>query len=108
LRADLSLDVKQGLIVHELCHRLLSGNRIRIKTRKYENLSLEIHKVLNLILYDTWVEIYGKKFADQMVRRESSSRRELYNKAWEWALSFDKETRKKKFRRIVVDRSGRG
>ncbi len=101
LRADLPLDIKKGLIVHELCHRLLSGNHVRVKTKERKDLSLEIHKVLNLILYDIWVEVYNEKLADKMVEWESSSRKGLYKEAWDWALAIDKKERKKKFRQII-------
>jgi hypothetical protein len=97
LNADLELDIKKGLLVHELCHRLLSGNHIRVRFDNYKDISLEIHKVLNLILYDIWVEVYGTKLANKMVEWESRSRRGIYKKAWDWALGFDKKERKSKF-----------
>lgn len=97
LNADLELDIKKGLLVHELCHRLLSGNHIRIKFDNYKDISLEIHKVLNLILYDIWVEVYGAGLANKMVEWESKSRRSIYKKAWKWALGFDKKERKNEF-----------
>ena len=71
LKADLKTDIKKGLLIHELCHRLLSGNHIRIKNINYRDFSLEVHKLLDLILYDILAEVYGKELADKMVRWES-------------------------------------
>lgn len=83
------------LIIHELCHRLLSGNKIRIDFNKGDDITLEIHKVLNLILYDIWEDLYGKEYADKSVEAES------HKKAWKWALSFTKEERAQKFKELI-------
>jgi len=94
LRANVPPEIRLGILVHELCHRILAGN-------DYENTSFEVHKVLNLILYDIWTELYGKKFANKVKEWESKSRSGVYTEAWEWALSFDKITRASKFKKIA-------
>lgn len=101
LKASIPLDIKPGLLVHELCHRLLSGNRVRIKAKEYKDLSLEIHKVLNLILYDVMINLYGKDKTKKLVKWESSSRTGIYKKAWNWVLAYDKKTRAKKFENFM-------
>jgi len=101
LHANVPEDVRKGTLVHELCHRVLAGNKVRIKFDDYKNASLEIHKVLNLILFDIWEELYEKKFADDMVAWESKSRSGVYKKAWEYALSFSKKEREENFKKLI-------
>ena len=101
LRANLPPEIRLGTLVHELCHRILAGNKVKIKFNDHENASFEVHKVLNLILYDIWTELYGKKFANKVKEWESNSRSGVYKKAWEWALSFDKTTRALKFKKLA-------
>ncbi len=101
LKASIPLDIKPGLLVHELCHRLLSGNRVRVKAKEYKDLPLEIHKVLNLILYDAVLNLYGKDVTNKLIKWESSSRTGIYKKAWNWVLAYDKETRAKKFKKFI-------
>ena len=61
---------------------------------------IDEHSVLFLILYDIWVGLYGKKFADEQVEVEKK-RRGPYPAAWEFALSMTKKERESKFREIV-------
>ncbi len=84
LRASYSADVKKGTLVHELAHRLVVGNNM-----KAEN-SLEAHKLINNILYDAWTSLYGKEFADTMVKVESE-RTPMYKEAWDWTFSNKKK-----------------
>jgi len=105
LIADIPLTIKPGLLVHELCHRILSGNRLIIRAKKYKDLSLEIHKVLNLIFYDILIDLYGEKKTKKTIKWESSSRSAVYKDAWNWVLSFNKETRSKKFKNFMDKQS---
>lgn len=98
LRASYPVDIKKATLIHELCHILLSDNNIKIEDAK--QISLEVHKLIFLILYDIWLELYGKKFAEDMVEVESK-RNEIYEKAWNWALSFSKEDRSKQFFKLI-------
>lgn len=93
LRANVPTEIRLGILVHELCHRILAGNKVKIE--------FEVHKVLNLILYDIWTELYGKKFANKVKEWESNLSQGVYKKAWEWALSFDKITRASKFKKLA-------
>ncbi len=85
LRASYSKEVKMGTLVHELGHRLLESLSSRPE-------GLDEHQTLNLFLYDSWFELFGKNFADMMVGVESE-RKGIYDykKAWDWFLSLSKD-----------------
>ena len=101
LKADYPDEQKVSFLIHELTHRLLAGNGIRPQQEKFkseEEKKLAVHKILYLILYDIWVELYGEKFAKESVKSEINiPGTEVYKKAWRWALSLSKEERKEKF-----------
>ncbi len=88
LRASYTADVKKATLVHELSHRLLFNLKNRPEGDE--------HQVINLFLYDVWVELYGEDFANEMVEIEKK-RAENYQIAWDFALSLTKEQRKEKF-----------
>lgn len=93
LRASYPRAVKQATLVHELGHRLI-GDIARGNT--------DSHPILFLFLYDVWVELWGKEFADEQVLVESK-RRGLYDYegAWRKALSIpaaDRAVRSKSLR----------
>lgn len=101
IRASYPDVVKKGTLIHELCHRLLVGNKVEFNKGKNEQArSLEIHKQIYLILYDIWLELYGRDFAHYNVEAEST-RGPVYKKALGWVLSFEKKTRQKKFRDLI-------
>lgn len=97
LRASNPLEQKIATLVHELGHRLLFQHGIN------GNEKLGIHQILYLILYDIWVDLYGKDFADQQVEIESNrkSPRAPYKECWQWALRKNKNERKNLFIKIV-------
>jgi hypothetical protein len=92
LRASYSADVKKATLVHELSHRLL----FNLKNKP----DMDEHQTINLYLYDVWVDLYGEKFADEMVGIEKK-RAENYQQAWDWALSLSKEQRAEKFLELL-------
>ena len=81
LRASYPLATKRATLVHELGHRLL-GHSLLGEPRRTDH-----HPILFLFLYDVWVELWGKEFADEQVAVESK-RRGLYDYegAWRRAL----------------------
>jgi predicted metal-dependent peptidase len=93
LRASYPPDVKKGTLVHELLHRMLS----RVKPTS----EIDEHRKLFLVLYDIWVVLHGKDFADQNVAVESR-RKGLYDyeSAWKWALRMSAEERAAKFKAL--------
>jgi len=105
LRADLSEERMRAVLIHELGHRLLNGNGIKLVGKGGKpaaDMELEQHKNLSLILYDVWVEVYGKDFADRNVDLDFTLKRTTaLRKAWKWALKFSKEERKRKFQELV-------
>lgn len=106
LTANITLERKRGALVHELCHRLVVGNNIKVKSGKnYNSWIFAIHKHINLILYDIWVTLYGENFAKREIKYEISlwDREGVspYKIAWDWALSMTKEERAKKFKEYI-------
>ncbi len=90
LRASYPYATKQATLAHELGHRLIGNPR---KT--------DDHPILFLFLYDVWVELWGKEFADEQVAVESK-RRGLYDYegAWRRALSIPAEERAARFKSL--------
>jgi hypothetical protein len=94
LRASYPAEVKKATLIHELSHRMLS----RVKTTA----EIDEHRKIFLVLYDIWVTLYGKEFADQNVAVESK-RKGLYDyeSAWKWALTMSAEDRAAKFKTLA-------
>jgi len=103
LYAKLQFEVKKMTLIHELGHRiLLPPRRLQFMDKKQYPTSLENHKVLFLVLYDVYENIYGKEFADSAVKRDSEQLQGLYKEAWDFALSFKtKEERQAKFKEMM-------
>jgi len=80
LRASYPAATKQATLVHELSHRLISDVAPE---------SVDQHPVIFLFVYDVWVQLWGKEFADAQVVVESE-RRGLYDyeSAWRDALAL--------------------
>jgi hypothetical protein len=93
LRASYPVEVKKATLIHELFHRMLG----RVKTTG----EIDEHRKLFLVLYDTWVTLYGKEFADRNVEVESQ-RKGLYDyeTAWKWALAMSADDRAARFKRL--------
>jgi hypothetical protein len=91
LRGSYSLQVKEGTLIHELGHRLIE----QLKTRPAD---LDEHDILFLILYETWTDIYGQDFADEMVQVEKDRKGHYdYASAWNRTLALSKPERRDKF-----------
>lgn len=104
LRAEYPPEVKLGTLIHELGHRLVYGARhpaVRVSSDDRPS-SEDVHKVLNLFLFDVWTDLYGEDFAQAQVAVERA-RTTMYASAWDWALDFDRATRAELFRRTLVD-----
>ena len=94
LRASYPLETKKAALIHELGHRLMFD-----LLRRDE----EEHMYLFLWLYDTWVKLYGLKFADEQVAVEKARGR-VYPAAWEAALALSAEERAVKWRETLAAR----
>ena len=91
LRASYSIDTKRATLIHELGHRLQSP----LFRRQDEE-----HGPLFLWLYDAWVSLYGKEFADAQVVVEKA-RRGPYPRAWDEALALSAKERAARWKAIV-------
>lgn len=94
MRASYPLDTKRATLVHELGHRLMAG-----LFRRDE----EEHPALFLWLYDTWIRLYGRAFADAQVAVEIE-RRGPYPEAWRQAMALDSAGRARRWREILNER----
>ncbi|HVT37959.1 MAG TPA: hypothetical protein VHE78_02865 [Gemmatimonadaceae bacterium] len=90
LRASYSTDTKKATLVHELGHRLQVG-----VARPEEN----EHELLFLWLYDVWVTLWGRAFADAQVVVERA-RHGPYPAAWDAAMALDAEGRARRWRSL--------
>ena len=94
LRASYPAATKKATLIHELGHRLESG--------LFPG-SEDDHQYLFLWLYDVWVKLYGRQFADEQVAVEKARGR-MYPAAWEAAMALTAEQRAAKWREIVAAR----
>jgi hypothetical protein len=95
LRADYSPDYKRATLVHEIGHRLAFA-----LPRSHE---MDDHRLLYLFLYDVWTDLYGRDFADRMVRIERRIPGPVdYDAAWTWALAMTREERQARLRLLVA------
>lgn len=90
LRASYPPATKKATLVHELGHRLQVGI-----ARPGEG----EHQVLFLWLYDAWIALWGKQFADDQVIVERA-RHGPYPAAWDAALSLDSASRARRWRAL--------
>jgi hypothetical protein len=88
LHARYPLDTKSATLIHELGHRLQSS----LFRRQDED-----HAPLFLWLYDSWVRLYGKEFADAQVVIEKR-RGGPYPRAWDEALALSPKERAERWR----------
>jgi hypothetical protein len=90
LRASYPLDTKKATLVHELGHRLQVG-----VARPGE----DEPAILFLWLYDAWVALWGKQFADAVVVVERT-RGGPYPAAWDSAMALDSADRAERFKML--------
>ena len=106
LTADKSYIDKTTILIHELTHRLIVGNSVKINFSNkdsHDAKTKDVHKVVNLILYDVWVDLFDKQVANDRVDFEKNLSTP-YKEAWDWALSFTKDERAKKFKNLVKNK----
>jgi hypothetical protein len=95
LRASYAADVKKGVLVHELGHRMNAQLKKRPK-------DLDEHRLLFLYLYDLQESLYGKEFADSQVAFEKTLKGSYdYDAAWNWALGMSRDERLAKFGEVA-------
>jgi hypothetical protein len=95
LRASYGPDEKKGTVVHELGHRM----NAQLEMRPPE---LDEHRLLFLYLYDLYVDLYGKEFADKQVAFGRTLKGMYdYDAAWTWALGMTSEERARRFADVL-------
>lgn len=94
MRASYSFDTRRATLIHELGHRLQSG----IFRREEEE-----HPPLFLWIYDVWVELYGREFADAQVAVERR-RGGPYPAAWDQAMALTATERAARWKAILAER----
>ena len=93
LRASYSPAYKRATLVHELGHRLA--------LELPHSAEIDDHRLLYLFLYDVWTDLYGRDFADRMVRIERRIPGTYdYDAAWSWALAMTREQRQARLREL--------
>lgn len=91
---DIGRKIKKGSSLYKILSNYLEGIKLGIIEERFE-VTLKVHKALDLILYDIWADLYGENFAESMVAIESNFSDLSYKKAWQWALSLNRKERAK-------------
>jgi hypothetical protein len=95
LRASYPADEKKGTLVHELGHRMDA----QLMKRPQD---LDEHRLLFLYLYDLYVDLFGKEFADRQVQFERTLKGMYdYDGAWTWTLAMSREERSARFAEVL-------
>jgi len=82
-----------GTFVHELGHCLAAALPLTAE--------VDDHRLLYLFLYDAWTVLYGRGFADDMVRMERQIPLAYdYSAAWDWALAMTYAQRQARLRAL--------
>ena len=96
MRASYPPDTKRATLVHELAHRQISG----LVSKEGED-----HPIIFLFVYDVWVQLWGREFADEQVAVESERRGNYdYESAWRDALALGREGRAERWSRFLAER----
>ena len=95
MRASYPPDTKRATLVHELSHRLISD---------FVSRDGEDHPIIFLFVYDVWVKLWGKEFADAQVIVEGK-RTGVYDYAGAWrdALALGSEGRAKRWSEFLAE-----
>ena len=94
-RSSYPPEEKKGTLVHELGHRMNE----QLEKRPQD---LDEHRLLFLYLYDLYVDLYGKEFADREVAFGKTLKGLYdYEGAWNWALAMNREQRLSRFADVV-------
>lgn len=103
LQATTNHQRSRGDLVHELMHILLTDNNIHSDVIDDPNHTRRAHKLLDLILFDIYVGVFGREFARDQVALERSQSPD-YEQAWDWALAMGPAERKAKFEKLTKNK----
>ena len=103
MRASYDAEAKRGGLIHELSHRLVRGNRVRLNLPLYRpGRQRENHELIDLFLFDAWADLYGEEFARRRADAESRPPYPVfYREAWGTALALDRAGRAAKLRSLL-------
>jgi hypothetical protein len=103
VRASYDAEAKRGGLIHELSHRLIRGNRVRLSLPPYRpERQRESHELIDLFLFDVWADLYGEEFARRRADVESRPPfPAFYREAWETNLALDRPGRAAKFHSLL-------
>jgi len=103
VRASYDAEAKRAGLIHELSHRLVRGNRARLSLPQPQpGRQRENHELIDLFLFDVWVELYGEEFARRRVDVESRPPYPVfYRLAWESALTLGRAGRAARLRALL-------
>lgn len=100
MRASYPPETKRGTLVHELGHILVGT---RVPRGPDGEPVVDEHRVLFLFLYDAWVDVWGREFADGQVVVESRRRGLVdYEGIWRAVLSLSAEERAAELRGLLA------
>ncbi|HEY1306475.1 MAG TPA: hypothetical protein VGF24_23135 [Vicinamibacterales bacterium] len=92
LRASYPVATKRATLVHELGHRL--ANDVVVP--------FDHHEVIFLFVYDAWVELWGKAFADEQVVVESGRKGLVdYAGIWKQTLMLSAPERARRLQEVI-------
>jgi hypothetical protein len=94
LRASYPEPTKRGTLVHELAHRLAAD--VPFKG--------DHHELIFLFVYDVWVELWGKPFAEEQVAIEATRTNQFTDYAGNWkkALAMSATDRARRLQQVVA------
>ena len=95
---NFTLITRRFALIHELGHRLLSGNQLGSQEEDEEKYIEEEHKRLYLFEGDVFKDLYGT----EAFREWSTIRQERDTKAFEWAYGFSKKERQQKLKHLIA------
>ena len=93
LRASYPEATKRGTLVHELGHRLAFD----VKT------PFDHHEVIDLFVYDVWVDLWGQAFADDQITVESQRNGADYAGMWKKTLSLSPADRARRLQDVIKE-----
>jgi len=64
---------------------------------------VEGHPITFLFLYDVWVDLWGREFADAQVKVERA-RRGVYEAAWQGVLALSAKERSQRWSKFLAER----
>jgi len=91
LRASYPEATKRGTLVHELGHRLAFDVQA----------PFDHHEVIDLFVYDVWVDLWGQAFADDQIAVESQRNGADYAGMWKKTLALSPADRARRLQDVI-------